>query len=277
MLMTRPATTVIETEPRPPTEQGFRARVVLIGASNVTRGMSVAVETARLLLGAPLDVHFVAGRGRSYGLDTFVVVRSLPSVRDSAFWSRLDQFEPVPTYGLIADVGNDLMYGIEPQRVVDWVVCCIDALAARDTRLVIAAPPLARLSRIGPTDYLIARTLLFPRNRMPRATALERAEALHRLLHDLARDRNCPIIDPPAHWYGADPIHLRLRCQAEAWSTILGRWTGDGDAPRASGSVARWLALHSRSPERWRLFGRISRGRLQPCLRLADGTTVSLW
>ncbi len=44
-----------------------RPRVVLLGASNLTRGISTAVGTARMILGEPGEYLIAMGHGRSYG------------------------------------------------------------------------------------------------------------------------------------------------------------------------------------------------------------------
>ena len=42
-------------------------RVILLGASNLTRGISTVVEIAKTKWGSPLDIMSALGHGRSYG------------------------------------------------------------------------------------------------------------------------------------------------------------------------------------------------------------------
>jgi len=81
-------------------------RVVLLGASNLTRGISTAVETARLQWGRPLDVMAALGHGRSYGLASRLLCRTLPSIVECGLWPALAARPPAPTAALVTDVGN---------------------------------------------------------------------------------------------------------------------------------------------------------------------------
>ena len=86
-------------------------RVVLLGASNLTRGLSTAVEASRLRWGRPLEMLIAAGHGRSYGLTSRVLARTLPSILACGLWDELAQRATMPTAALITDIGSDLLYG----------------------------------------------------------------------------------------------------------------------------------------------------------------------
>jgi hypothetical protein len=64
---------------------------VLLGASNLTRGISTVIETARLTLGSPLDVYAALGHGRSYGTRSSILfgARALPGIVESDLWDAL--------------------------------------------------------------------------------------------------------------------------------------------------------------------------------------------
>ena len=256
----------------------FRARLVLLGASNVTKGISTIIETARLMLGSPMDVKCAIGHGRSYGHESFVLVRSLPSILDAGLWSILETAtSDCPTYALIADVGNDVMYGIPPQQIADWVEQCIARLNAADARIVMTSLPLQRIRKLTPAQYLAARTLLFPGNRLTFKQVLQRSEQTVQQLADLAVSYDVPLVELPGQWYGIDPIHIRASRQSEAWAHVLAHWLDEPGPPvRARVSLRRWVQLRMLSPERWWLLG-FNRGREQPAATLADGTLVSLY
>jgi hypothetical protein len=257
---------------------GFKARVVLLGASNLTRGLPIVIETCRALLGAPLDVQLVTGHGRSYGMESFVVVRSLPSIRNSSLWPFLQQAPPLPTYGLIADVGNDIMYGIDPDVIASWVGSCIEQLSDHRARLVMTSLPIERLRRMSPVNFLVARSIFFPGRRMSMADAMGRAQRLDQCLRDVANRHLVPVVDFPYRWYGWDPIHMPRAHWPEAWGTALAHWIDPGErtSVRVSVPIARELQLRLGAPDRWWLFGQIPCGRAQPWLRLRDGTAISM-
>lgn len=255
----------------------FKARIVLLGASNVTKGISTILGTAQRLLGSPLDVRCAIGHGRSYGARSTVLVRSLPGILESHLWQTLEDDDPLPTYGLIADIGNDVMYGSPPTQIGQWINQCITRLRAHDARIVMTSLPLARIERLNELHYSIARSLLFPSRSMTFEQAKERARAVHGELEVLAANHDLPLVEMPGSWYGVDPIHIRARCKASAWREILSHWVDDAQhVQRAAGSLRRWMKLRAASPEQWWLLG-TERGRQQPAVTLDDGTTVSLY
>lgn len=255
----------------------MRARVVLLGASNVTKGISIIVETARLLLGSPLDISCAIGHGRSYGMKSFVLVRSLPSILNSRLWDSLDNAsEDIPTYALIADVGNDVMYGVEPAQIVYWVGQCVDRLQAVNARIVMTSLPIECIECLSPRHYLAARTLFFPTNRMSFQQALNSARETATRLQRLAEDLDVPLVSLPASWYGIDPIHIRPSLKPQAWQHVLRHWREERDSSQtARGSLARWIRLRVVSPDQWWLLG-MKRGRTQPAVVLSDGTRFSM-
>lgn len=269
----------VDASPETAGAAGFRARVVLIGASNLTRGISTVIETCGKLLESPLDIYCLLGHGRSYGHRSFVLCRSIPGVLESRAWEVLDQQPLAPTFALITDIGNDVMYRNPPAQITTWVRETIERLEKHDARIVMTALPIPRLERLTKLNYLIARTLFFPKNRMTMEEARRVAGETDRLVRELAAEKNIPVVDFPDAWYGADPIHVVRSSWAEAWGTTLAHWFDERERPMAlaDGDFGRWLRLRTLSPEQWWLFDRIERGRPQPALTLRNGTRVSFY
>lgn len=250
-------------------------RAVLLGASNLTRGMATVIGTACHAWGRPLDVLAALGHGRSYGLRSTVLVRALPGIVECGLWPALAQRAAAPTAALITDIGNDLFYGASPQTIVGWVEQCCQRLAATDARLVMTRLPVCNIGRVRPWQYLTFRTLSYPRCRLSLADLTRRAQELDELLLELARRYQCRLIEPRACWYGLDPVHIKIGQSRRAWNEILAGWTDAlGETPPAS--FRHWRYLHTRPPERRWLFGREQRFA-QPSGRLADGTVLSLY
>ena len=258
--------------------QGSR-RVAVLGASNVALGLPWLVRAARestTRAGGP-ELLVAGGHGRSYGLPTRVLGRSLSGLLDCGVWRHLgNPSQRDPPLVVLTDIGNDLMYGVAPERLASWVGTCLERLPA-DARVTVVGPPLATLAELGPVRFLVLRTLFFPARRM---TLRHLREALDRLAHGMRsladRDPRVALVEPPARWYGLDPIHTRARHREEAWRSILGiRDAAREPAPssqpvRPAERVRAWTAR----PESWALFG-VACGSRQPSLRLDDGT--SLW
>jgi hypothetical protein len=112
---------------------------------------------------------------------------------------------------------------------------------------------------------------------LSRNDAFSRAEQIDAGLRELAARRGLLALRPRKEWYGFDPIHIRRRHWASAWSEILSPWSDEARETNLAGnSVARWLYLRSRAPAQRTIFG-IEQRAAQPCGRLRDGTTIAIY
>src|SRR5262245_404522 len=96
-------------------------RIVALGASNLTRGFHTIVATARSMTGPDTEVVAALGHGRSYGMASRLLVRTLPGILQSGLWHQLEVLPAAPTRALVTDVGNDVLYGMSADRIVTWV------------------------------------------------------------------------------------------------------------------------------------------------------------
>ncbi|HEV7224423.1 MAG TPA: hypothetical protein VGN42_17065 [Pirellulales bacterium] len=251
-------------------------RVVLLGASNLTRGISTVVETAARVWGRPLDVLAALGHGRSYGMASSVLGRTLPGILQCGLWPALQQRPPAPTAALLTDIGNDLFYGAAVDQISEWIERCLDRLAQAEARTVVTRLPICNLPYVRPWQYSIVRRALFPACRLTLEEISQRACELDERIGRLARERNCRLLEPRAEWYGFDPIHVKLRHWSRAWRELLGAWNEEAEAGFSRASFSRWLALRRCAPERVARFG-VERHRAQPSGRLDDGTSISFF
>lgn len=251
-------------------------RVVLLGASNLTKGIGTVLEMACRLWGRPLEVLGAWGHGRSYGRASSVLGRQLPGILECGLWQELAR-RPAPTAGLVTDIGNDLLYEEPVEQIVLWLEECLDRLAAINARTVVTLLPVENLQTLSRTRFHLMRTLFFPRSRISLEEVGRRAHALNGELRRLSLERGFGLAEQRAAWYGFDPIHIRLRERSRAWRDILAPWSATSEpADPIRSSVARTLYLRSRSPERRRVLG-FQQRRRQPTARLSDGTTVAVY
>jgi hypothetical protein len=254
-------------------------RVVLLGASNLTRGISTAVESAFLRWGRPLDLMAALGHGRAYGLSSRVLGRTLPPIVECGLWPALAARPPAPTAALVTDIGNDLLYGASVERIVDWVRRCLDRLVACQAQTTLARLPTCNFQRVTPAQLRLLRAIFFPLHHVRLDDVVPRAIELDERISRLARERGCALVEPRGAWYGFDPIHIKLRHWPAAWKAMFSAWSSEqpsNEPPTASGSFARWVYLRSCMPAHRQLLG-VRLHSAQPCGRLCDGTRISFF
>jgi hypothetical protein len=250
---------------------------VLLGASNLTRGISTVISLAQLSLGGPLQVFAALGHGRSYGWTSRVLVRELPGIDQCGIWEALDDSPPAPTCALITDIGNDVFYGASADEILGWVERALDRLAAHDARVVMTLLPTDNATNISAWRFRLMRNVMFRRCSLELDDVQAITLAINERLRVIARDRQVELVAQRADWYGFDPIHIRFAQWPRAWSEILSAWSGESKnffSPEPS--LARWLYLRALPPHERTIFGRVHRA-VQPAGRLADGTTIAFY
>jgi hypothetical protein len=249
-------------------------RLVALGASNLTRGLHAVVSTARNLWGRDVEIVAALGVGRSYGLQSRVLVRSLPSILHSGLWAELKRRPPVRTRGLITDVGNDILYGASPEQILAWVAECLDRLTEHTADVTVTGLPLHSIERLSRAKYLMFRSILFARCRLSHAEVLRAARHVADGLAALAEKRGVRFFRLESDWYGFDPIHLRPGLGRSAWQEILGAGaTPAGNGRTSLGEIAR---LYTLAPERQWLFG-LPQDRPQQGIALRNGGRIWLY
>jgi hypothetical protein len=248
-----------------------RRRLVALGASNLARGFGALVAATRAAWGGPFDVVSAFGPGRSYGLTSSLLGRRLPSILDCGLWSALDAQPPARTLALVTDVGNDILYEVDPERILDWIEEAVARVRRHADEVAIAGLPLARIRSLSGPAFLFFRSVLVPRCRLSRAETVARAERIDAALRGIAERHGARFIALPLEWYGVDPVHVRAGAWMTAWRTIAGF-----DPADARGSTWETLRLFMMKPERRSWLGLEQRGK-QPGLALPGGVSIAAY
>ena len=227
------------------------ARVVALGASNLTRGFRTVVSTARAAWGPDVEVLGALGHGRSYGAHSRVFFRRLPSILESGLWPELKARPALPTRALVTDVGNDILYGFSAEQTLAWVEEALRRLRGVTSDIVVTGLPLASIRTLSPLKFLALRSILVPSCRLSHAHVVAAAERVDAGLARLSAAIGARFVELDPAWYGFDPIHVRPSLWRHAWQRIL-------DAPPTQMRKEvrlEGLELHRLRPERRWLFG----------------------
>jgi hypothetical protein len=228
------------------------ARIVALGASNLTRGLQTVVAAARDEYGRDVEIVAALGHGRSYGSESTILVRTLPGILQSGLWSALETLPMVATRAIVSDIGNDILYGFSAAQILDWVYDAVTRLRRHTPDIVLAGlPPVADL-HISEAKFVLMRTLLFPRCRLSLAEVAARAAAVEQGLRRLSAAEQLRFVAMQRDWYSFDPIHIRPSLWQPVWREIV---SGNPARERQRLSRIEGIRLYCMRPERQRFLG----------------------
>lgn len=252
---------------------GSRRAVVVLGASNVSRGLARLVASTRGRVAAPADLFVAAGHGRAYGVSSRVGLRRLPSILASGLWRALDREGITQPLAVLTDVGNELLYGLGVSAVASAVREAAKRLADRGARLAITGLPIASIGRVGPVHYRLLRTLYVPGCLLSLAEIKDASRWLDDELRAIAADTGAVFLEQPGDWYGLDAIHVKRSWLDALWHRVCDAWTLPAATTRPRATLADWAVLGSRAAE-VRSLGRITRLTRQPVI---DRDVLRVW
>jgi hypothetical protein len=200
----------------------------------------------------------------------------LVGIVTSGLWDELARRPELPTAALVTDVGNDIMYGVPVDVILDWVGEVLRRLRSAGAQTVVTALPLGPISALNPRTYQVVRSLIFPRNRDSFATARRRADDVDAGLRRLAAEYGAMLFEPPPEWYGLDAIHIRRARWGAAWKEVVDAWHPPRRPERVAVRPWTWLGGQLQVPAERHWFG-IRQARRQPCATFVDGTRLSLF
>ncbi len=258
--------------------------VVAIGASNLSRGLASLAVTARSRSASPVDLFVAAGHGRSYGANSRVWMRRLPSILFSGLWRAVDRTAsdrggppdgPRPL-AVVTDIGNDLLYGFSVEQVAAWVDECLRRLEDRGFRSVVTRLPMASIATVGGLRYRALKTLYVPGCTLSLESLKSAAADLDGLVAEAAARRGAAVLEQPGEWYGIDAIHVRRRRLRDLWSRVADAWALPMAAVRPRPPLGEWFSIGRRGAEVRSLAG-IPRFTPQPAVTLRDRSRVWLY
>ena len=249
----------------------------MLGASNLSRSLPSAVETAYQTVTTPISFHVAMGFGRSYGQESGFFGKKFSGIFLSKIWEALASETSSATIAFVTDVGNDLGYEQPVSTIMGWVEACCARLARHGARVALTDVPIGALRGMSQAKFYIFRSVFFPGCRLSRGELLSRAEELSTRLAKLAQLQKMPIFSVPNSWYGLDPIHPRSAHMRDYWRELFALLaTADHAVAQrrlAWRSYWRLRTLTSPSLGQKRPSGQFSARRR----RLGDGTSVALY
>lgn len=265
-----------------------RTLVVALGASNLSRGLSRLLQASRCCSSSAFDLVVAAGHGRSYGANSRIWKRSLPSILESGLWRSIDKmlcrdvFGNSPRLAVITDIGNDLLYGFSIEQIATWLEEVIHRLHQQQFHIVITKLPIESIQAVGLCRFRLLKTFFIPGCRQSLEEIKEQSRQMNNSIVRLAKKYQLSIIEQPGSWYGFDAIHIRRSCLDELWQRVVECWpvcVRDSGMRRGRAQWSawkEWSRLGFASAEVRSLAG-VMLFTPQPAFQLGDTTRVFLY
>src|SRR5215207_9462542 len=169
-------------------------RVILLGASNLTRSFPTVVATLRQTWSEPIEIMVAMGHGRSYGQDSSVLGKKISGIFPCALWQDLQDRQPLPTAALVTDIGNDMLYGVSPEQMLEWVERCLDRIADLNATTLVTQMPVGSIERLGERRFQFFRRMFFPRSKLTLPDARVLVSEINARLVAIGETRKIPVI-----------------------------------------------------------------------------------
>ena len=252
-------------------------RAILLGASNITLGLPWVVPAVEERLGSPVEIIGSWGHGRSYGVPSSLLYRTLRGIVHSKLWRVLEDLPPRPTYACLTDVGNDIAFGHTPDEILGWLTTVFERLDRLGAHTLVTGLPLERLRDQSAVNFCVFRMLYFPQYPLRQADILAKVEEVHARVEELTARFGFTFVPKERHWYGYDPIHIQFSHMKEAWEKILRGWDDEERvAHKRWANPRRAVELWSLRPERYDIFGEKFL-TTQPCYRTRRSSTIAMY
>lgn len=253
----------------------YSNRIILLGASNLTLSLRLVINLMQQRFGGPSEILAAVGHGRAYGVSSQMLGRGLPGIAECGLWQQLHEMESCPTVALLTDIGNDILYGVAPERILQAVESCIARLQQQSAQAVVTNLPMAPVECLSERRYTIFRNLFYPSCHLSKDETISRAKIVHAGLIDMASQRHFNLYEQPPRWFGWDGIHVNYWQREEYYQDVLSQFPESVDCPESEKAAQQFLLTWQRRPQF--AYKTILSQALycpQPSGQLADGSNV---
>lgn len=253
----------------------YSNRIILLGASNLTLSLRLVINLMQQRFGGPSEILAAVGHGRAYGESSQMLGRGLPGIAECGLWQQLHKMESCPTVALLTDIGNDILYGVAPERILQAVESCIARLQQQSAQVVVTNLPMAPVECLSERRYTIFRNLFYPSCHLSKNETISRAKTVHAGMIDMASQRHFKLYEQAPDWFGWDGIHVNYWQRKEYYRDVLSQFPESVDCPESEKAAQQFLLTWQRRPQYAykTVFGQALYCP-QPSGQLADGSSV---
>lgn len=200
---------------------------ILLGASNLARsfhGLKYCIE--RCILPRTATFLHAMGPGRGYVSPGGILNASYSPIINSGIFeaARNKKIKKQKVVALITDIGNDIMYNISPDKIIDSLQHIFNVLDTIETKIVITAIPVDLENDISEFQFQILQKIYFPKSSVKYFQVSNSIKAINQFILKTPNQK-ITVMNDMKRFAGIDKIHYSILKSPLAWSHIAEKLT----------------------------------------------------
>ena len=203
-------------------DKNLPVSIILLGASNLARGHYSLTRCIKRNLGSrPVAFFNALGPGRAYCAFGGVVGVTYPPIGSSQIFSEVkgQSQEARRKIALITDLGNDIMYGVQAEKIIAEIRAILERLENMDADALITPIPATLIPQLTPSAFGFLKAVFFPRSKVNRIEAIAAIKKINLVINEGLGSR-VTVINGLDNFMGWDKIHYGSFHFGEVWSRI---------------------------------------------------------
>ena len=198
---------------------------ILFGASNLARsfyGLKLSIK--RCIHPRPATFIHAMGPGRGYLGRGGILNTTYPPIIDCGILESIQKTRKPnqQIIALITDIGNDIMYGVHSEKIIEGLQNILDTLGEVTKNIFITPIPINLKNDIGEFYFRVLRCIFFPKSSIQYSQTLESIKIINQfILH--SPNKKTTVINGMEQFSGLDKIHYSFFKSHLAWAHIANR------------------------------------------------------
>ena len=195
---------------------------LFMGASNLARGYALLTRHLSKCLGVK-NIEFLnaLGPGRGFCAKGGMFNYIYPPIQDCQVIEAAEKKTKNTRVVLITDLGNDLMYGVTADALIECLDMLIDRMLKWNAEIFLTSIHINIKKDISRTIFYVLRFIFYPRSKINFEEADLLITKVNCYLEEKTRkNKNVHLITGMESYVGLDKIHYSLLKMHKAWSKV---------------------------------------------------------
>ena len=200
---------------------------IFLGASNLARsfhGLKYCIE--RCIFPRPASFVHAMGPGRGYVSRCGILNAIYSPILGCGILEavRNKKIKDQSVVALITDIGNDIMYGVSSEKIINGLQYLLNSLGEFKTNIFITSIPVDLENDISELHFHIIRQIYFPKSPVKYSQTSNNIKAINKFILQ-SSNKKITVINDMKQFCGIDKIHYSIFKSQPAWSHVVGKLT----------------------------------------------------